>query len=145
MPAQGIANLVFFIPYVLFQPPSTILVRRIGPRLHLAGILFGWGAAMVGMGFVSNFSQLAGLRVVGALEAGFFPSCVYLLSTWYTRCESPGLTLGAPGSLTIRRQTTSASATRSFTCSAASPRPAPASWPLALVPPRRPRVLAPSR
>ena len=43
---------------------------------------------MIGMGFVENFGQLAGLRVVlGILEAGFFPSCVYLLSTWYTRCE----------------------------------------------------------
>lgn len=43
---------------------------------------------MIGMGFVKDFGSLAGLRVVlGILEAGFFPSCVYLLSTWYTRCE----------------------------------------------------------
>ncbi|KAM4064508.1 major facilitator superfamily protein [Hirsutella rhossiliensis] len=84
----NIANLVFFIPYVLFQPPSTILVRRIGPRLHLAGVILFWGAVMIGMGFVSSFGQLAGLRaVLGCLEAGFFPSCVYLLSTWYTRYE----------------------------------------------------------
>lgn len=39
------------------------------------------------MGFVKNWTALAGLRVLlGVLEAGFFPSCVYLLSTWYTRC-----------------------------------------------------------
>ena len=25
--------------------------------------------------------------ILGVLEAGFFPSCVYLLSTWYTRFE----------------------------------------------------------
>lgn len=43
---------------------------------------------MIGMGFVKDFGSLAALRVVlGILEAGFFPSCVYLLSTWYTRCE----------------------------------------------------------
>ncbi|OIW26753.1 MFS general substrate transporter [Coniochaeta ligniaria NRRL 30616] len=31
---------------------------------------------------------MAALRVVlGVFEAGFFPSCVYLLSTWYTRYE----------------------------------------------------------
>lgn len=83
------ANLVFFIPYVVFQPPSTILIRRIGPRLHLAAITLFWGAVLIGMGFVSSFGQLAGLRaVLGGLEAGFFPGCVYLLSTWYTRCES---------------------------------------------------------
>ena len=43
---------------------------------------------MIGMGFVKTWDALAGLRVIlGILEAGFFPSCVYLLSTWYTRCK----------------------------------------------------------
>lgn len=84
----NIANLVFFIPYIIFQPPSTILVRAIGPRIHLAAITLFWGAVMIGMGFVQDFGQLAGTRVLlGVLEAGFFPSCVYLLSTWYTRYE----------------------------------------------------------
>jgi MFS family permease len=84
----NISNLVFFIPYIIFQPPSTILVRSIGPRIHLAAITFAWGAVMIGMGFVKDFGQLAGMRVLlGFLEAGFFPSCVYLLSTWYTRYE----------------------------------------------------------
>lgn len=41
------------------------------------------------MGFVKDYHALAGLRaLLGVLEAGFFPSCVYLLSTWYTRCKS---------------------------------------------------------
>ena len=58
--------------------------------MHLAGITLVWGAAMIGMGFVDNFGQLAGMRVLlGILEAGFVPSCVYLLSTWYTRCRLP--------------------------------------------------------
>ncbi|OAQ66291.1 phthalate transporter [Pochonia chlamydosporia 170] len=84
----NIANLVFFVTYIIFQPPSTILVRAIGPRPHLAGITLLWGAVMIGMGFVKNFPQLAALRaVLGLFEAGFFPSCVYLLSTWYTRYE----------------------------------------------------------
>ncbi|KAF5981803.1 hypothetical protein FBULB1_4599 [Fusarium bulbicola] len=84
----NIANLVFFIPYVIFQPPSTILIRKVGPRIHLALITMMWGAVMVGMGFVKKFPQLAALRaVLGFFEAGFFPSCVYLLSTWYTRYE----------------------------------------------------------
>jgi sugar phosphate permease len=84
----NIANLVFFTTYIVFQPPSTVLIRKIGPRLHLAFITLLWGAVMIGMGFVRSFQQLAALRtVLGVLEAGFFPSCVYLLSTWYTRCK----------------------------------------------------------
>lgn len=43
---------------------------------------------MIGMGFVKTWDQMAALRVIlGIFEAGYFPSCIYLLSTWYTRCE----------------------------------------------------------
>lgn len=74
--------------YIIFQPPSTVICRSVGPRIHLAGITLLWGSCMIGMGFVSKWDQLAGLRIIlGLLEAGFFPSCVYLLSTWYTRCK----------------------------------------------------------
>lgn len=84
----SIISLVFFVTYIVFQPPSTIIVRKIGPRVHLAVIAILWGACMIGMGFVKDWEQMAALRVVlGVLEAGFFPSCVYLLSTWYTRYE----------------------------------------------------------
>lgn len=86
---QSLISLLFFVTYIIFQPPSTILVRKIGPRLHLAAITVLWGAVMIGMGFVVNWEQMAGMRLLlGVLEAGFFPSAVYLLSTWYTRCKS---------------------------------------------------------
>lgn len=79
---------MFFITYILFQPPSTVILRSLGPRAHLSAITLLWGSCMIGMGFARDWEQMAGLRVVlGFLEAGFFPSCVYLLSTWYTRCE----------------------------------------------------------
>jgi MFS family permease len=84
----SIVTLVFFTTYIVFQPPSTIIVRKIGPRAHMAAIVTAWGAIMIGMGFSKTFEMLAALRVVlGILEAGFFPSCVYLLSTWYTRYD----------------------------------------------------------
>lgn len=89
MDSKNIANLVFFVTYIIFQPPSTVLIRKIGPRVHLSVICALWGGVIIGMGFVKNYKQLTGLRaLLGFLEAGFFPSCVYLLSTWYTRCKS---------------------------------------------------------
>jgi MFS family permease len=40
------------------------------------------------MGFVKSWKTLALCRVLlGVLEAGFFPACVYLISTWYVRHE----------------------------------------------------------
>lgn len=79
----SIVTLVFFVTYIVFQPPSTVIIRMVGPRIHLAVITVCWGAVMIGFGFVKDFSALAALRcLLGILEAGFFPSCVYLLSTW---------------------------------------------------------------
>jgi MFS family permease len=84
----NVATVVFFTTYIVFQPPSTVLVRAIGPRIHLSAITTLWGIVLIGMGFVKDFGGLAACRVLlGLLEAGFFPSCVYLLSTWYTRYE----------------------------------------------------------
>lgn len=39
--------LVFFIPYVLFQPPATVAIRKLGPRHFLAAITVHWGASMI--------------------------------------------------------------------------------------------------
>jgi MFS family permease len=83
----NIISLVFFPTYIVFQIPSTVIVRALGPRVHLASITLLWGSVMIGMAFVKDWTTMAGMRVLlGVLEAGFFPSCVYLLSTWYTRC-----------------------------------------------------------
>ncbi len=41
-----------------------------------------------GFGFVKTWQVMAVLRVIlGCFEAGFYPGCVYLLSTWYPRYE----------------------------------------------------------
>lgn len=84
----SIVTLAFFPAYIVFQPTSTVLVRKLGPRIHISVITTAWGAVMLGMGFVRTYGQLTALRVIiGIFEAGFFPSAVYLLSTWYTRYE----------------------------------------------------------
>lgn len=84
----NIIALIFFIPYVIFEFPGTVLTRFLGPRVFLGGICTLWGIVMICFGFAKNWGQLAGLRVLlGVFEAGYFPACVYLLSTYYTRCE----------------------------------------------------------
>jgi len=86
--AYTIVSVVFFLPYAIFQPPATVLIRNIGPRIFLASIVFFWGAVMIGFGFVKTWEVMAVLRVLlGVLEAGFYPGCVYLLSTWYPRYD----------------------------------------------------------
>lgn len=84
----SITTLLFFIPYILLEIPANMVMRRVGPRWWLGSIAFVWGSTMTAMGFVKDWKALAGCRVVlGACEAGFFPGCVYLISTWYIREE----------------------------------------------------------
>ncbi|KFZ04365.1 hypothetical protein V502_10206 [Pseudogymnoascus sp. VKM F-4520 (FW-2644)] len=77
--------LIFFVPYIIFEFPSTILIRIVGPRLFISGICMTWGILMIGSGFVNNWHELFGIRIL--LRAGFFPGSVYLLSTWYSRYD----------------------------------------------------------
>ncbi|CAL8582723.1 hypothetical protein XPA_008371 [Xanthoria parietina] len=84
----SVITLVFFVTYVIFQPPTTILTRFFGPRIWLATITLAWGVVMICFGFVKDWTALVGLRLLlGVLESGFFPGVVYLLSTWYKRYE----------------------------------------------------------
>ncbi|BCR99123.1 putative phthalate transporter [Aspergillus luchuensis] len=66
----------------------TVIIRKVGPTLFLGALVISWGAILVGMGFVKNWKQMVAIRVLlGALEAGYFPGCVYLLSSWYVRYD----------------------------------------------------------
>ncbi|KAJ5793190.1 phthalate transporter [Penicillium pulvis] len=85
---QSIILLVFFIPYVLVQFPSSILVRKIGPRNFLSGITFVWGVVMMCFGFVHDWKVMIALRIIlGIFEASLFPGAVYLLALWYSRYD----------------------------------------------------------
>lgn len=43
----SISSLVFFITYTVFQPPMTVIIRKLGPRLFLSAIVLLWGVVMI--------------------------------------------------------------------------------------------------
>ncbi|KAF4760140.1 hypothetical protein HAV15_006746 [Penicillium sp. str.  len=66
----SIMILIFFVPYVLLQPPMTVVTRKVGPRFFLGSIILFWGAILVGMGFSKNWKHMVMTRaLLGALEA----------------------------------------------------------------------------
>ena len=74
--------------YILLEVPSNIILRKVKPSSWLCGIMFLWGVCTVGEGLVRNFASLVVLRfLIGTLEAGFTPGCVYLISMYYQRHE----------------------------------------------------------
>ncbi|KAL1411934.1 hypothetical protein Q8F55_002923 [Vanrija albida] len=82
----GMITLMFFIPYILLEIPSQLGLRRFGARWWLGFACIAWGLVELGMGFVNNWKELMGLRVMlGAFEACLYPGAAYLISTWYPR------------------------------------------------------------
>jgi sugar phosphate permease len=70
----SVITLIFFISYVLLQPPATVVLRKVGPRIFLPVITILWGITMICFGFVKVWTQMIPLRIVlGIFEAGFFP------------------------------------------------------------------------
>lgn len=77
----NIALLVFFVPYILFEVPSNLIIKRVAPSTWLSVIMVLWGIATMGQGLVHSFGGLVAMRVlVGLFEAGLFPGCIYLIS-----------------------------------------------------------------
>jgi D-galactonate transporter len=80
----GLGAAVFYIGYVLCEVPSNMLLAKYGARRTFTRIMLLWGAASVGMMFVSKPSHFYLLRfVLGVFEAGFFPGIVLYLTYWF--------------------------------------------------------------
>ncbi|RXW14895.1 hypothetical protein EST38_g10960 [Candolleomyces aberdarensis] len=84
----SIVSCLYFVPYILLQLPSNLLLRRFGVSNWLAFCVVSWGGVQLAMGFVPSWEYLALCRMLlGALEAGFFPGLVFIITTWYIRHE----------------------------------------------------------
>ncbi|EMR69405.1 putative major facilitator superfamily protein [Eutypa lata UCREL1] len=84
----NIALFVYFVPYILLEVPSNMIIRKMRPSLYLGGLMFCWGIVNMCMGFVKSYGALVGLRfLLGVFEAGVMPGVVYLISMYYKRHE----------------------------------------------------------
>lgn len=77
----NIALSIFFIPYILLEVPSNVILKRFTrPSTYLGILVVSWGLIMTCTGLVQNFAGLMVTRLLlGAAEAGFFPGAVYLI------------------------------------------------------------------
>ncbi|SPO04341.1 related to putative tartrate transporter [Cephalotrichum gorgonifer] len=79
---------IFYIGYVLFELPSNIVLKKAGAPLWLSILALLFGVITLGIGFAKNYATLVALRILlGTLEAGLFPGCLYLMAAWYPRYE----------------------------------------------------------
>lgn len=74
----------FYVPYILFETPWVLAVRRLGPGRVLAAAIVCWSAITLGTGFVRTYHQVIACRVLlGFFEAGLFPALTFVISGIY--------------------------------------------------------------
>lgn len=66
----NIALSIFFVPYILAEVPSNMILEKFKrPSIYMGIIVFSWGIVMTFTGIVQNFSQLCALRfLLGLFE-----------------------------------------------------------------------------
>lgn len=79
---------VFYISYIIFEIPSNVACKWIGPGWFIPAISLGFGICSVCTAFVHNIHEASGVRfLLGMFEAGMMPGIAYYLSRWYRRSE----------------------------------------------------------
>ncbi|KAF8219144.1 MFS general substrate transporter [Tricholoma matsutake] len=82
----SIALTVTYVPYIVAELPSNLLLKAVGPNLMLPTMLTLWGVVTTLQGIVSSYKGLLAARFfLGLLEGGVFPGLVLYLSFFYPR------------------------------------------------------------
>ncbi|KAM5384643.1 hypothetical protein ACJZ2D_001388 [Fusarium nematophilum] len=79
---------IFYISYIVFEIPSNLACKWIGPGWFLPSLTLCFGIVTVSFAFVSTLEAACGVRfLLGLFEAGMLPGIAYYLSRWYRRNE----------------------------------------------------------
>jgi len=82
----SIALTVTYVPYIVAELPSNLLLKIVGPNLMLPTMLTLWGVVTTCQGTVKTYGGLLACRFfLGLLEGGVFPGLVLYLSFFYPR------------------------------------------------------------
>lgn len=62
---------IFFIPYIVFEIPSNILLKKLKPHVWLSACMFAFGVVTICQGLVQDYSGLLATRFfLGLAETG---------------------------------------------------------------------------
>ncbi|KAK2778045.1 hypothetical protein FQN53_001959 [Emmonsiellopsis sp. PD_33] len=79
---------IFYISYIIFEIPSNLACKWIGPGWYIPAISLAFGIVSLATAFVQDFAAIAGVRfLLGIFEAGMLPGIAYYLSRWYRKGE----------------------------------------------------------
>ncbi|KAF9459783.1 major facilitator superfamily domain-containing protein [Collybia nuda] len=82
----SIALTLTYVPYIVAELPSNLLLKTVGPNLMLPTMLTLWGVVTTLQGVVKSYQGLLACRFfLGLFEGGVFPGLVLYLSFFYPR------------------------------------------------------------
>ncbi|KEY72638.1 hypothetical protein S7711_06272 [Stachybotrys chartarum IBT 7711] len=80
----NVAVALFFVPYVLMEFPSNIMLKYFSPSKWISRIMVSWGIVTICTASVTTYGGLLAVRIfLGLAEAGFFPGVMMYLCFWY--------------------------------------------------------------
>ena len=79
---------IFYATYVAFEPPWTVMMKWMTPRILLTSLCVVWSLTTIFSAFITNVGGLYAVRLIlGACEAGLFPALNLYLTMVYKREE----------------------------------------------------------
>jgi MFS family permease len=82
----NVALLVFYIPYILVDVPSNLLVKKFRAGIYLPSLITAWGLVCMCMGFIKSFAGLIVCRLLlGLFEGGILGGVIIYLAMFYPR------------------------------------------------------------
>ncbi|KXX82963.1 High-affinity nicotinic acid transporter [Madurella mycetomatis] len=86
--AFNTALLVFYIPYILVDVPSNLLLKRVRAGVYLPSLITAWGLVCTFTGFTKSFAGLVVCRLLlGLFEGGILGGVIIYLAMFYRRHE----------------------------------------------------------
>lgn len=80
----NLVTTAYYIPYILAETPSNLLVKKFKPSVWQSRIMISWGIVLCSHAAVTNAGGLYAVRaLLGLFEAGLWPGQLLQLCYWY--------------------------------------------------------------
>jgi MFS family permease len=82
----NIALAVFYVPYIVWDVPSNLVIKHFQAGYYLPGLLIAWGLVSMCTGFVKSYAGLLAARFfLGLAEGGLLGGMLVYLAMFYRR------------------------------------------------------------
>ncbi|KAE9369314.1 pantothenate transporter [Stipitochalara longipes BDJ] len=80
----NLVTTLYYIPYILAEAPSNLLIKKVRPSLWQARIIISWGIVLCCHAALKNRQGLYVVRfLLGLFEAGLWPGILLHMCYWY--------------------------------------------------------------